>query len=217
MSRSKFKTPIIDAILEQLRMGATYQIACAKVGIGEKTLYRWLARGREQTRGQYRDFVEAVSMANAEGAGAALRCIQTESLTNWKCAAWLLERRYNYRRDSKIHEQMTIEQTANDDKPLTPREIVWGQLCELKESMTNARNSGSWQAYAALQRAYMSSYREYREICEQSGNYDQFDEMTDEQLINHAADLLLSLPAVIREQVNAKYENINSSVIEFKK
>ena len=215
--RSKFTVPIKTALLAQLKLGATYRIACASVGITEKTFYRWISKGKEQKTGQYSVFVDDVMQANAIGAGAALRCIQTEALTNWKCAAWLLERRYDYRRDSKIYQQTTIEESTIEAKPATPKDIVWSQLQELQNSMTNARSAGSWQAYAALQRAYMSAYREYRELCDLSDDYDNLDRLTDQQLIDQITEVYIGLPPIVRDQIHENITSINKSVIEFKK
>ena len=215
--RSKFTEPIKKAFLAQLKQGATYRIACAAVGINEKTFYRWIAKGKEQKRGAYATFVENVMKSNAIGAGSSLQTIQTEARTNWKAAAWLLERRYNYRRDSKICEQITIEESAIENKPASPKDIVWSQLNELQISMKNARSSGSWQAYAALQRAYMSSYREYRELCEATGDYDEFETMSDQQLIDQITEVYIGLPPIVRDQIHENITSINKSVIEFKK
>ena len=215
--RSKFTKARRDSIIRILSKGGTYRMACAAVGISEKTFYRWLDAGKnENAKSTQQKFVDDVMKANARGGFIALECIQTEAAKNWKAAAWLLERRYNYRRDSKIHTQLTIEQPT-DKQPATPKEIVWQQLTELQNSMNNAKSSGSWQAYAALQRAYMSSYREYRELCDLAGDYDQMDTLSDQQLIDQITEVYIGLPPVIRDEIHTNITEINKSVIEFKK
>jgi hypothetical protein len=54
-----------DLIIRALQSGQTNRVACALAGVAEQMFYSWLRRGERQTRGLYRDFLEAVKKAMA--------------------------------------------------------------------------------------------------------------------------------------------------------
>ncbi len=49
-----------DAIIDAMREGATVKAAAEAAGVGRRTVYDWLERGREQPHGQLVARVEAV-------------------------------------------------------------------------------------------------------------------------------------------------------------
>lgn len=90
--RPKLTPEVCWAICEALSQGAPLRTAAAAAGIGKATLHRWLARGRAETEGPYRDFrdrVREVSMLVHVHAVASIRASKS-----WRAHAWFLERRY---------------------------------------------------------------------------------------------------------------------------
>lgn len=84
-------------VCDALRRGATHKLAAMYAGIGRSTFQRYLARGAKEESGIYRDFKDAVTRAETEGAMSLLDMIKaaaTEDSREWRAAAWLLERRY---------------------------------------------------------------------------------------------------------------------------
>lgn len=85
------QTAIVDAILH----GCTYKDAAEAAGVWYTTFNGWMEKGREAKSGQYHEFYEAVSAANAQCAANFTRIIQTAAAKgDWKAALeWLRRRR----------------------------------------------------------------------------------------------------------------------------
>ncbi len=64
--RSKLTRKIIKAISTKVRKGSNFRAAALSSGVGESTFYTWLARGREETSGLYREFVESLEASSAQ-------------------------------------------------------------------------------------------------------------------------------------------------------
>ena len=93
-----------DRILRAVRLGATHALAAQAGGIGRRTLYDWLERGKQAPHGVYREFHDAFNHAEASGAEMALAVIAKAARGGqWQAAGWLLERRYGYKRASELH------------------------------------------------------------------------------------------------------------------
>jgi hypothetical protein len=89
-------TPDVEQrVVEALRLGNVRRHAAALAGIHRATLFRWLAKGRKQRRGIYRDFCDAIKKAEGEAIALNMASIQTASHRSWQAAAWWLERRYS--------------------------------------------------------------------------------------------------------------------------
>lgn len=112
-------TPEVQAkIVKAITAGAPRRIAAISSGIGEKTLYTWLSRGKRDRKGKYRQFRQAVEAAEADCISryvavikdaAGPRKVRTTKVIrtpegdrteviekdeiDWGAAAWFLERR----------------------------------------------------------------------------------------------------------------------------
>lgn len=88
MGRPTQRTPEnAKKIMDALRMGATYELACGYAGISKDTFDRW----RDS------DAAFAAQVKEAEGAAAVGWLAKIEKAANegtWQAAAWKLERRY---------------------------------------------------------------------------------------------------------------------------
>lgn len=92
----------ITKILDALRDGATYKIACKKAGVSPRSLRRWKAK--------YDDLRERVQRAEAEGAGELLDVVQGAADSgDWRAAKWLLARRHGYDKSSGEFSQEDVE------------------------------------------------------------------------------------------------------------
>ncbi len=140
---SKFVPEAAAAVLAHVRRGSPRHIAANAAGLGRSTLMRWMARGKKELRGQFRDFWDAIKKAEAEmlvtsleriqaaGKGGAL--VSRTSVTNshgittviekfaqpiWTADAWLLERRHP---DEFAVNAREIKGLMNDLKELNAR------------------------------------------------------------------------------------------------
>ena len=84
---TKYTPETAKKIVDAVRLGATYTLACQYAGIDVSTLENW--------RQKYSDF--SLMIKEAEGAGAVGWLAKIEKAANdgnWTAAAWKLERRY---------------------------------------------------------------------------------------------------------------------------
>ena len=97
---------------EAMRLGLTYELCAAYIGVGRSTFFNWLKKGKAQKSGIYVQFRDAVRRGEAQGAAMSLATIaQSARAGEWKAAAWLLERRHQYIRRTAVE---TTETTATD-------------------------------------------------------------------------------------------------------
>jgi transposase len=68
MAASKFTPENRGALLERFAAGVSIPDACRAAGISHKTVKGWLARGRQESEGEYHDFARAADEARAAAA-----------------------------------------------------------------------------------------------------------------------------------------------------
>ena len=202
-------------------MGATYEIAAEHAGICRKTLYSWIEKGKTANKGStFYTFLHEFRKAEARAALTSLTTIQREIQNgDWKAAAWFLDRRAGFRRDATISNETNISQTETQQaQEIDYRSMMMTQISELKQSMDKAKESGSWQAYAALQRQLVSLMQELRALDAEEGAIDAHDRMTDEQLMNEIVNTIIALPPILRQRVQADLHSlVGSNVVALKK
>jgi len=153
MRRTKLNQELQKRIISAIQMGATYEIAAEHAGICRKTLYSWIEKGKTANKGStFYTFLHEFRKAEARAALTSLTTIQREIQNgDWKAAAWFLDRRAGFRRDATISNETNISQTETQQaQEIDYRSMMMTQISELKQSMDKAKESGSWQAYAAL-------------------------------------------------------------------
>lgn len=93
---SKFTEETVDTLIRAIRAGLPFARACEVAGIAESTFYQWQAG--DFPRGADKDlkaeFSEALTRARGQSALSLVERIQSATLTDWRAAAWLLERRF---------------------------------------------------------------------------------------------------------------------------
>ena len=93
MPRPKLDPALTDRLVALIRAGNYLEVAATAAGIHRSTLHRWLRLGREQKRGRYRKFLNAVEKAQAESESRDVAIIAKAASDDWKAAAWRLERK----------------------------------------------------------------------------------------------------------------------------
>lgn len=89
--KPKLTRELNQRICEFLRAGNYAEVACASVGVGTTTFYRWLEEA-ETRGGLFREFRDAVLAASAEAEMEAVTIIR--SVKTPEHAKWFLERRF---------------------------------------------------------------------------------------------------------------------------
>jgi len=198
--KSKFVKPVRDLIVQALRLGATYEIAAEYAGISRSTLYNWMERGQREKTGEYRAFLDSIKQADAKGAIANLALVETAAKAgDWKAAAWRLERRHGYTKDAYFQNQQKEKELAPLPKNII--DVLRLQADELRGSIAQAKEAQSWQAYAALQKQFISILAQIRQIEAEENMGDEMDGFTDDQLIAEIMGAILSLPPIHRQKL----------------
>jgi len=96
-------------LLELLKLGLGLESACAAVGIDYSTYRRWMLEGQVQARGKFREFFEDVQRAIAQSESTLLRRITEASRSDWRAAAWILERRFSERWSATARVNLRVE------------------------------------------------------------------------------------------------------------
>ena len=109
-------------IIAAVRSGMSVRAAADLAHVGRSTVMKWIAQGRNEKRGRFRDLIDRITRARAELVREALQVIRdaidgkltprriTKVITDavgqkaevttiteppdWRAAAWLLERRF---------------------------------------------------------------------------------------------------------------------------
>lgn len=91
---SKLNEVVKKRLIGALERGAYKEDACHYAGISVATFYRWMDKGEAQEKGEYKQFREAVELAEANSTMISLDTIvKAEQEGDWRAAAWKLERR----------------------------------------------------------------------------------------------------------------------------
>ena len=199
--RTKLNKARKEAIIEAIEIGATYEIAAENAGISKSTLFAWMKRGEQEKSGNFSDFLNSVKKAEATAALKSLRTINLASSDgDWKAAAYLLERRHNYKRDSQhLRSDQITEKPKEEVVATTPIEIMNRQAQELRIAIKKAESAESWQAYSALQRQLLSVLVQIRQISTEDDN--TFEDLTDEQILGEISTMVSILPPVLKQRL----------------
>ena len=221
MKKQNIKKLKMERIIQALRQGATMTLAAEHGNISRCTLYRWIKMGeQDRAREPYKTFAIDVRAAESASALQALQTINNAiSEGDIKAAMWLLQRRHNYKTDAthSIEEVPTEKSTANAPEQ-DYRSMLQTQIQELRASMGKAQESGSWQAYAALQRQMVTLMQEIRALDAEEGAVDAHERMTDEQLLAEIVNTIIALPPILRQRVQSDLHSlVGSNVVALKK
>ena len=128
------------AIVDSVKNGMTYRLACVRVDIDESTLYRWLTAGETLKRGQFCEFRKDFMRAIADSAEVLLNQIRVKAPTDWRAAAFMLERRFpdDYGRRTEV--------TGKDGGPIyaghvfQPTREVWDDVLRERAEFERRRD-----------------------------------------------------------------------------
>ncbi len=204
MSRKpKINPESIKRICNAIELGATYTIAAEAGGISRGTLYNWFDRAKKPRADKaYVRFLEQFTAAESRGALHLLGEVKRHSVKDWRAAAWVLERRHDYKKD-KVSERIS-EIRTDPDKQKTPDDymsLLREQLFETRDMLEKAKSSESWQAAAALLKSYLSLAGQIRALEAEEGALDNLDKLPDDQVIREAVDSIITLPPILRQPI----------------
>lgn len=134
-------------LLNQIKLGQPYELACGRAGIHYSNFRRWVKKGEEAQSGEYREFRDDLKEAEGEAAERLLATIrQSGNEGHWQASAWILERRYpqhfgRMSRPEPAEEEKKPEQPQNESaENQGPRDRF---LAELQGIRARARAEGN--------------------------------------------------------------------------
>ena len=95
-------------------------------------------------------------------------------------------------------------------------ELFKSQAADLQDAMQQAKQAQSWQAYAALQRQYITVLESIRTIEAEEGAIDSLDTASDDLLKTETVNAIINLPPVLRQSIIEELGRF-SNVIPMKK
>jgi hypothetical protein len=105
----------IQSITNALRLGMYLETAVILAGTTKDTFFEWMRRGNKEPFGPYRELLDAVNKAVAEGEARHLANIDRAGRNQWQASAWMLERRHHSKWAKR--ETQRFEHANADDKP----------------------------------------------------------------------------------------------------
>ena len=125
---SKLTPEVKERLTDALRKGAYKDDACAYAGISKATFYHWLELGELRSKGEYKEFLDAVNTANSEGIHSKLKTIEIASdKGDWRAAAWWLE----HKEPTKYGNREYVDVTKHGDTDIGKFIIADKELSEL--------------------------------------------------------------------------------------
>jgi hypothetical protein len=113
---TKLEPKTLKRLVDAIKLGATYPIACKYANISYETFCAWRRKADEEESGLFVEFAEAIALAEGTAGVTALRKIQQASREGtWQASAWFLERRYP---DQYGRTVQTQEHTGKDGAEL---------------------------------------------------------------------------------------------------
>lgn len=91
---TKFTPETRAKIIEAIRKGAPYEIACNYARVDYSNFRKWLLKADEEGGEEYQEFREQIKEAEGETALKWLDVIDNAMAKEWTTAAWKLERRH---------------------------------------------------------------------------------------------------------------------------
>lgn len=83
-----------EKLIQAIKAGNHLNVACAYAGIDYSNFRMWMRKGEAQKSGSYRDFHDAVKLAEAELEVKVVANWQKEIPNNWKAAESFLSKRF---------------------------------------------------------------------------------------------------------------------------
>jgi transposase len=105
-----------NQIVDLVRSGVFIETACAAVGIGTTTYYRWIQKADDPNAPEkYREFRDAITRARATAEARNVAIVQRAANADWRASAWFLERSFPSRYGKREH----IEHSGSNGGPIT--------------------------------------------------------------------------------------------------
>ena len=101
--KTKLNQRIVNDAQTAAAMGLSMNLVSDYIGIPLSTMYDWIRRGAERPGSIYEKFSEALSRGRSQCAMKNMARIQDAGATDWRAAAWVMEKRFGFRSQIDIN------------------------------------------------------------------------------------------------------------------
>ena len=138
-------TPEVQGlIVDGINAGLTFRLTCARVGVHPGTFYRWLETGEKAKTGRYREFYDAVERAKADSALRLVSQITLQAPTDWRAAAFMLERRfpddYGKRTEVTGKDGGPVKVDTKTQHVFQPTQEAWDEVVRIRTEYERLRD-----------------------------------------------------------------------------
>jgi hypothetical protein len=106
---------LAPGFLKHIESGQTIVAAAALSGIGQSTVFNWLATARNAREGEYREFMDAFTRARGKAEAKMVKEIRKAGQQDWRAISWLLERMF----PERFCVKQLLELSGPDGAPIT--------------------------------------------------------------------------------------------------
>ena len=141
---SKLTQGVRDKLIQAIKAGNYLNAACDYAGIDYSNFRRWMQRGESQTKGEFRDFRDAINAAESEVEVRVVALWQKNISEDWRAAENFLAKRFPERWSPSVKVRVQVEQavdaelnllfSAIADDPTIPNDVKL-KLIEVAENL----------------------------------------------------------------------------------
>ena len=137
--KTKLNQRIINDAQTAAAMGLSINLVSDYIGIPVSTMYDWISRGAERPGSIYEKFSEALSRGRSQCAIKNMKRIQDAGDTDWRAAAWVMEKRFGFRSQIDISteyrqtQRRTIENSQDVEELLATLTLADGIRAQIGE------------------------------------------------------------------------------------
>jgi len=125
--KTKLNQMLVNDAQTAASMGLSMNLISDYLGIPVSTMYDWISRGAERPGSIYEKFSEALSRGRSQCAIRNMKRIQDAGESDWRAAAWVMEKRFGFRTQIDIK----AEYSQGERRSITSSEDVEALLSTL--------------------------------------------------------------------------------------
>ena len=132
---SKLTSETKARLVEAIKLGMTNKLSASYAGISEKCFYNWRNLAKDGSA-EHVQLFQSLKRAEAESAAHSLAVIRRAAQDGtWTAAAWMLERRHNYRRDPVVEVEDVDTSELVDPTTAEGRAALIAHVAELPDDI----------------------------------------------------------------------------------
>ena len=142
--KTKLTPHVQEVIVDGINAGLTFRLTCARAGVTYTTFYNWLEKGEAAKSGVLREFFDAVERAKADSALRLVSQITLQAPTDWRAAAFILERRFpdDYGKRSEItgKDGGPVKVETKNQHVFQPDKELWDEMLRKRAEYERLRD-----------------------------------------------------------------------------